>query len=101
MPPAPHVSIIITSYNSAAHLQRCFEHLAAQTFRDFEVILVDNGSYDTAVLELKGLSSYFELHIERLETNVGFARANNIGAKLARGSGLPCSTRMPIPNRIG
>lgn len=82
---SPRVSIVIVSYNSAAYLPRCFEHLSVQTFRDFEVILVDNGSNDTAVLELKGLSSYFELHIERLETNVGFARANNIGAKLARG----------------
>lgn len=47
--------------------------------------MVDNGSSDTAVLNLGELSWKFDLYIERLDSNLGFAVANNIGARLARG----------------
>lgn len=81
----PSVSLILISYNSAAHLQRCFEQLAAQTFYDFEIILVDNGSGDFEALDVENIQRQLSLRIERLPTNLGFAAANNIGVRLARG----------------
>ena len=81
----PAISVIITSYNSAAHLPRCIESLAAQTFQDFEVILVDNGSGDSSVLSEQMSLFPFHLHIEQLPNNLGFAPANNLGVRLAKG----------------
>ena len=45
---SPLVSIIVPVYNVEAYLSRCLESIAAQTFRDFECILVDDGSTDSS-----------------------------------------------------
>ena len=42
----PQVSVIVPVYNTAAYLPRCVESILAQTFRDFELFLVDDGSTD-------------------------------------------------------
>ena len=43
---SPSVSICIPTYNGAQHLRDCLKSVLAQTFTDFEVILVDDGSSD-------------------------------------------------------
>ncbi len=88
MPTAPIVSVIIVSWNSATHLTRCLDCLSAQTFRNFEVIVVDNGSLDGGMAGLEQRYPHLTLHTEYLPSNVGFARANNLGADLARGKWL-------------
>jgi len=47
--PPPLISIILVSWNSAQHLPRCLESLAQQSFKDFEIVIVDNGSTDNGV----------------------------------------------------
>ena len=42
----PPVSVVVPVYNMRAHLDRCVESVLGQTFRDFEMILVDDGSTD-------------------------------------------------------
>lgn len=84
----PHVPVIIVCWNSGEYLPRCLSGLSTQTYRDFEVILIDNGSTDESTLRLLENYSNINLHIERFETNRGFAVANNIGARLARGRWL-------------
>lgn len=80
----PAVSIIIVTWNSAAHLPRCFAALAAQTFSDFEIVIVDNGSTDGGVEALPGRFPSLSFQVQRNETNLGFAPANNTGARLAQ-----------------
>ncbi|MFQ5616691.1 MAG: glycosyltransferase family 2 protein [Anaerolineales bacterium] len=82
----PLLSIIIVNLNGAAVLPQCLAALAAQTWRDFELIIVDNGSTDGS---LKGAEACWPaLRVIRLGENTGFARANNIGAQAARGPWL-------------
>ena len=88
MQSAPLVSVIIVVWNSKAYLHTCLRKLATQSFQDFEIILVDNGSSDGALDDLEGRYPSLSLKVERLDTNHGFAVANNIGARLAQGQWL-------------
>jgi GT2 family glycosyltransferase len=86
--PLPFLSIIVVSWNIAEHLPRCLDALLAQTFHDFEVILVDNGSEDGALDGLQEKYPALDLQIHKLKSNLGFAVANNMGARFARGQWL-------------
>jgi GT2 family glycosyltransferase len=88
LPKTPAVSVLVVSWNSAAYLPRCMAALAAQAYRDFEVILVDNNSTDGGTLNLEQKYSAMDLRVEHLSSNHGFAIANNLGAHLARGRWL-------------
>jgi GT2 family glycosyltransferase len=81
----PTVSIVIVSWNGADHLLHCLNALAAQSFKDFEIIFVDNNSTDGSTENLVQLWAALNLQLERLSENKGFAAANNLGARLARG----------------
>lgn len=79
----PLVSIILVNWNGAHHLRTCFNALRAQTFRDFESILVDNDSHDPS---LEVLASEFpEVRVIALKENRGFAGGSNVGVRAARG----------------
>lgn len=71
------ISVIIANLNGKAYLYDCLESLAAQTFRDFEVILVDNGSTDGSIDLVE--KDFPWVKVIALGTNTGFARGNNIG----------------------
>ncbi len=71
------ISVIIANLDGERYLPDCLRSLAGQTFRDFEVIVVDNGSTDGSLDLLK--KDFPWVKVIALETNTGFARANNIG----------------------
>ncbi|NBC14293.1 MAG: glycosyltransferase [Gammaproteobacteria bacterium] len=89
---SPALSVLIVNYNSGADLRRCLAALAAQTRRDFEIVLVDNGSTDGSlerVLEdcpfsLGDAAPLPALRLVEAGRNLGFAAANNRAAALAR-----------------
>ncbi len=83
---APIVSVIIVNYNSGPRLKRCLEHLLAQTFREFEIIIVDNASTDDSLADAGNAGADFQL-IDA-GANLGFAAANNLAAQSARGEWL-------------
>ncbi len=80
---SPSVSVIIPNWNGAHHLPTCLEALRRQTFRDFEVIVVDNASTDES-RELLA-RDFPEVRIIALPENRGFAGACNAGIRAARG----------------
>lgn len=80
----PAVSIIIVNWNGLAHLPDCLDSLAAQTFRDFEVILVDNGSVDESVAFVR--ETYPWVRLVTLMENTGFSGGNNHGLEHAAGN---------------
>ena len=96
----PYTSFIILAWNSAAHLPRCLASLSAQTTQDFEIIIIDNGSADDATVALEEKYPQLTLRVERLASNLGFAVANNMGARLARGEWLALlnADAFPEPN---
>jgi GT2 family glycosyltransferase len=77
------VSILIIAWNSGAHLAHCLASLCAQTYKDFEIIIVDNGSTDGSLLDIERKYTGLNIRIEHLASNFGFAVANNVGARLA------------------
>lgn len=75
-------SIIIVNWNGLKHLPECLDSLASQSCRDFEVVVVDNGSVDGSVAYLKGRP---EVKLVELPENTGFAAGNNAGLAAASG----------------
>jgi GT2 family glycosyltransferase len=82
--PIPSVSVIVVNWNRHDLLRACLLSLRQQTFRDFEVIVVDNGSTDGSLALLR--EAPFE-HIRTIENglNRGFCAANNQGIQAAQG----------------
>ncbi len=75
--------MIILNYNGKDLLGECLDSLRAQTFRDFEVILVDNGSSDGSVDLVR--STYPDVTVIENGTNLGFGEGNNVGIRVATG----------------
>jgi glycosyltransferase involved in cell wall biosynthesis len=77
------VSIIIPLYNKAPHVRRALDSIAAQTFADFEAIVVDDGSTDGgAAIVADYLDTRFRLI---RQPNAGPGAARNAGVAQARG----------------
>lgn len=72
-------SVIIPNYNGEELLKDCLTSLAWQSFKDFEIILVDNGSSDKSLEYVR--SNFPAVRIIQLNKNYGFARAINKGVK--------------------
>jgi hypothetical protein len=77
------ISVVIVTWNSWADLKRCLESIRKLRCRDFEVIVIDNGSVDDTVQNLG--QSFSEVRLERNDTNKGLPHAVNQGLRLARG----------------
>ena len=80
----PALSVLIVNYNSGGDLSRCLAALAAQTWRDFEVVLVDNGSTDGSLDQALANASLPALQVIKAGENLGFAAGNNWAAAEAR-----------------
>jgi GT2 family glycosyltransferase len=80
----PSVAVLIVNYNSGGLLTRCLAALARQTWRDFHVVVVDNGSRDGSA---EGIDGRFpNAVLVRAEENLGFAAGNNLALKHVRGA---------------
>ena len=77
----PLVSVIIPVYNGARFLRACLESVFAQTYRPFEVIVVDDGSVDDSG---RIAQSFPEVRYIQ-QANQGVAAARNKGLEAARG----------------
>jgi len=74
----PVISIIIPTYNRAHTIRRAIDSVLAQTYKDFEIIVVDDGSTDNT---LDILRQYHDPRVKiiQLETNKGVSSAINTG----------------------
>jgi GT2 family glycosyltransferase len=81
------ISIIIVTYNGWQHLETCLNSVLPQLESGDEVLIVDNGSSDATQDHVSSIDDSRVVY-QRLETNLGFAAANNIGAQRAKGEWL-------------
>jgi glycosyltransferase involved in cell wall biosynthesis len=82
---APAYTVVIPCYNGAAFLPEALESLNRQTFRDFEAILVDDGSTDASADLAGAFPATFPLQVIR-QANGGPAAARNRGIGAASGT---------------
>jgi hypothetical protein len=78
--------VIICNYNGLPFLNTCLSSLYQQSFSNFEVILVDNGSSDNSVAWIR--KNFPAVKIISNQKNLGFAKAVNQGIRVARGEYL-------------
>ena len=77
---AAKVTVVIPNYNGLKFMEPCFKALEMQICRDFEILVVDNGSGDGSVEWLKE----HEIPSIFLETNTGFSGAVNVGIRASK-----------------
>lgn len=84
--PAPEISVIVPVYNVSSHVGACLASLKAQSFADFEVIVIDDGSSDgSGEVAARSIAADPRFRLVR-QPNAGLAAARNAGLALARGS---------------
>jgi GT2 family glycosyltransferase len=79
----PEISVIIVNWNGKHLLEDCLAAMRRQTFRDFETILVDNGSSDGSAEYVR--NQFPEVKLIALPENRGFTGGNIAGYEVANG----------------
>jgi glycosyltransferase involved in cell wall biosynthesis len=79
----PHVSVIIPAYNSAAYITATLNSVFEQTYRDFEIIVIDDGSTD----ETRAIAERYRDRgvLVICQPNAGPTAARNHGIRVAKG----------------
>lgn len=102
----PKVSIIIVNYNGREFIVNCLKAIWKQSFKDFEIVIVDNGSCDGSLYEiqrfLEGTSKATRLRpnarLIHHDGNLGFAGGNLSGLRYAAGRYIALINSDAIPN---
>ncbi|MFN4003719.1 MAG: glycosyltransferase family 2 protein [Hylemonella sp.] len=103
----PQISVVVPVHNGARWLGETLDALYAQSFSDFEVLLVDDASTDE-LSDVLDQHADVRLRVVHLDKNVGVSAARNHGIELARGSyiafcdadDLPCPQRLELQWRF-
>jgi len=77
----PKVSVIIINWNGKDYITKCIRSLKNLDYKDYEIIVVDNGSNDGSQKTL--MKEFPSLKLIENGENLGFAEGNNIGIKKA------------------
>jgi glycosyltransferase involved in cell wall biosynthesis len=80
-----NISVIIPTYNEGGVLEECLESLGAQTYPDFEIIVVDDGSTDKTSGVLRNLQLTISNFQFFRQNHLGAGAARNLGARHAKG----------------
>lgn len=88
------VSVLLCAYNAEAYIKEAVESVLTQSFRNFELLLVDDGSTDNT---LKIMSSFRDGRIKILKGNHDYIRSLNLGM---RHCSAPLVARMDADDRM-
>lgn len=79
-------SVIIPCYNAASYIKRCLDSIVSQTYSNFEIVIVNDGSTDDSLNIIKNYQNYFK-NIKCInQTHSGVAVARNVGVKNISGN---------------
>ncbi len=76
----PYISVIIPTYNAENFISKCLEHLVHQTYKNIEIIVVDDGSTDNTVKTCKSYAAS--------DKRIRVIRQKNAGPSVAMNTGL-------------
>ncbi|MCB0177877.1 MAG: glycosyltransferase, partial [Anaerolineae bacterium] len=82
---APLVSVFIPTYNNARYLTQAITSVLSQTYHNFELIIVDDGSTDETETILKSYQYQPKITVHRNPHNLGMAANWNVGISLCQG----------------
>lgn len=80
------ISVIVPVYKVEEYLDKCVQSILAQTYRDFEILLVDDGSPDNCPQLCDAYSQKYDCVRALHKSNGGLSDARNFGIKYARGN---------------
>ncbi|MFC2157980.1 glycosyltransferase family 2 protein [Acidobacteriota bacterium] len=80
----PSVSVVIPTFNRAGVIERCIKSVQDQTYRDFEIVVVDDASKDNTAEVVEKIQDERIRYI-KLEKNTGPSQSRNIGIEKSRG----------------
>lgn len=81
----PEISVVIPMYNTEKYIGECLESILAQTFQDFEVIVVNNCSTDNSCAVVKNFSDN-RIKLAHTKKNFGYpSLPRNFGLEISRG----------------
>ena len=81
----PLVSVIVPAYNAARYIRQALESVCTQTYRDIEVIVVDDGSRDETPAIVEEFATSDPRVRLLLQNNAGVGAARNMGLRQAQG----------------
>lgn len=81
----PLVSIIVPAYNADAFLEKTLESILSQTYQNFEVLVVDDGSQDQTAEIIQSFAQRDRRIVSLQQSNAGVAAARNLALQQARG----------------
>ncbi len=80
----PTVSVVIPVYNAAPYIQECLNSIIQQTFQDFEIIVIDDGSSDSSAAIIRSITDS-RITLIQNEKNIGLIATLNKGFSKCRG----------------
>jgi len=84
----PKISIIFPSYNGEKYLNHNLDSIINLSKLEIELVIIDNKSNDRSIEIIKSYSNVLNINLIELNNNMGFAKACNLGASIARGEFL-------------
>lgn len=79
------ISVIIPVYNIKPYLDKCLESICNQTYRDFEVLLIDDGSTDGSYVKCQDYAKKYPFIQSFQQQHGGVSAARNFGIQKAKG----------------
>ncbi len=80
------ISIIIANYNNAEYLGHCFDSILNQTYKNIEVVFIDDVSSDNSIAIAESYKEHFrQFQLIKNDKNIGVARTRNKGFESANG----------------
>lgn len=96
---SPAISIVMPTYNAAQYIHQSVQSILSQTFTDFELIIIDDGSEDDSIDIIK---TFQDDRIVLIENNHNFIESLNMGIGQAKGKYIARmdADDIMVPNRL-